>query len=252
MAEHHLRFAAFAALHRKGEPLILFNAWDAGSAATIASAGAPAVATGSWSVAAAHGFADAESLPIDLALANAERIVGAVAVPVTVDFEGAYAVEPDQVGANMLRLAATGAVGCNFEDQVVGGEGLYPIALQGERIAAARKAVGTDFFINARIDLFLKSKPEQHPDAMGEAMERAEAYAQSGASGLFFPGLGDPDLIGRICERSPLPVNIMAHPGAPSTQVLAERGVARISHGPFPYRRMIEWLKGEASRSYRR
>ena len=252
MTDQSSRFAAFAALHRPGRPLVLFNAWDVGSAAAIAKAGAPAIATGSWSVAAANGFADAEDLPIELALANAERIVGAVDVPVTIDFEGAYAVEPDRVGANMLRLAATGAVGCNFEDQVVGGEGLHAIGLQADRIAGARNAVGTDFFINARIDLFLKAKPEQHADAMGEAMERAEAYATSGASGLFLPGLGDPDLIARACEASPLPVNIMAYPGAPSANELASLGVARISHGPFPYRHMIEWLTREAASHYGR
>ena len=252
MTDHHARFAAFAALHRPGQPLILFNAWDAGSAAAIAEAGAPAIATGSWSVAAAQGFADAEGLPIELALANAERIVEAVEVPVTIDFEGAYAVDPDKVGANMLRLAGTGAVGCNFEDQVVGGEGLHPIRLQGDRIAAARHAVGSDFFINARVDLFLKAKPERHAAAMDEALARAEAYAQSGASGLFFPGLGDPGLIARVCEASPLPVNIMAFPDAPSADVLAGLGVARISHGPFPYRRMIDWLKSAAAEHYRR
>ena len=252
MTDHHARFADFAALHRPGQPLILFNAWDAGSARAIVEAGAPAVATGSWSVAAAHGVADAEGLPIELALANAERIVAAVDVPVTIDFEGAYAVDPDQVGANMLRLAATGAVGCNFEDQVVGGEGLHATAIQSDRIAAARNAVGSDFFINARIDLFLKAKPDRHADAMSEAMERAEAYAKAGASGLFLPGLGDPDLIGRACERSPLPVNIMAFPGAPSTDTLAGVGVARISHGPFPYRAMTEWLKAAATEQYRR
>ena len=252
MTDQKQRFVAFAALHRAGEPLILFNAWDPGSARAVVEAGAPAVATGSWSVAAAHGFGDHQEMPVELALANAKRIVEAVDVPVTIDFEGAYAVDPDQVGANMLRLAAVGAVGCNFEDQMVGGEGLHPIRLQGDRIAAARNAVGADFFINARIDLFLKAKPEQHSNAMTEAMERAEVYAKSGASGLFLPGLGDPELIGRACEASPLPVNIMAFPGAPSTEVLAGLGVARISHGPFPYRRMIEWLKAAAAEHYRR
>lgn len=251
MTDHHARVADFAALHRPGQPLILFNAWDAGSARSIVEAGAPAIATGSWSVAAAHGVADAEGLPIELALANAERIVAAVDVPVTIDFEGAYAIDSDQVGANMLRLAATGAVGCNFEDQVVGGEGLHATAIQSDRIAAARNAVGSDFFINARIDLFLRAKREQHERSLGEALERGHAYAAAGANGLFFPGLADPDLIGRACEESPLPVNIMAMPGAPSANVLAGLGVARISHGPFPYRAMIEWLKSAAAEHYR-
>lgn len=252
MTDQQKRFATFAALHRPGQPLILFNAWDAGSARAIADAGAPAIATGSWSVAAAHGFQDAESLPIDLALANAARIVNAVQVPVTIDFEGAYAVDPDQVSLNMLRLAGTGAVGCNFEDQVIGGIGLHPIALQSERIEAAREAVGLGFFINARIDIFLKLKRERHDEGLGEALERAHAYAEAGASGLFLPGLADPDLVGRVCERVTLPVNIMAMPGSPSVDVLADHGAARISHGPGPYRQMIDWLTRTAAEHYRR
>src|SRR3954468_18173070 len=108
-------FRAFAALHRPGDPLILYNVWDAGSAKAVVEAGAPAIATGSWSVAAAQGFSDAESLPLDFAIANAERVVRAVDVPVTIDFEGGYAAEPERVAANMKWLAGTGAVGCNFE-----------------------------------------------------------------------------------------------------------------------------------------
>src|SRR5687767_8739946 len=91
---------AFAALHKPGTPLILFNAWDAGSAKAVAEAGAKAIATGSWSVAAAHGFGDGEGLPLDLAVANAARVVAAVELPVTLDFEGGYAVEPGRVGEN--------------------------------------------------------------------------------------------------------------------------------------------------------
>src|SRR3954462_11236645 len=148
----------FAALHRAGEPLILYNAWDAGSAKVVADAGAKAIATGSYSVAAAQGFDDREAMPLDLALANAERIVAAVDLPVTIDFEGGYAVEAEPLAANMTRLAATGAIGCNFEDQVVGGDDLHPAAVQAARISAARAAVGADFFINAGTDIFLKAK----------------------------------------------------------------------------------------------
>jgi len=250
LTDQQNRFATFAALHRPGAPLILFNAWDPGSARAVADAGAPAIATGSWSVAAANGFADAESLPIELALANAARIVAAVDLPVTIDFEGAYSVDPDGVARNVGLLAATGAVGCNFEDQVIGGMGLHPIGLQADRIAAAREAVGLGFFINARVDTFLKLKRDRHAEGLNEAFERAHAYSEAGASGLFFPGLADADLIGRICERSQLPVNIIAMPGAPSADQLASLGVARISHGPMPYRRMVEWLTAAAADHY--
>jgi 2-methylisocitrate lyase-like PEP mutase family enzyme len=243
----------FASLHRPGDPVILYNAWDAGSAKAVAEAGAKAIATGSASVAAAHGFQDAEGLPLDLALANAERVVAAVDLPVTIDFEGGYAVEPEALAANMARLAATGAIGCNFEDQVVGGEGLHSIALQSERIRAARTAVGADFFINARTDIFLKARAETHDGAkVDAALERARAYAEAGASGFFAPGLADLELLARLCAASPLPVNFMAFPGAPAADDVAAAGVARISHGPFPYKLAMKALKEAAEACYRR
>jgi 2-methylisocitrate lyase-like PEP mutase family enzyme len=246
------RFEIFAALHVHGDPVTLFNAWDAGSAKAVAEAGAKAIATGSWSVAAAAGFHDAEALPLELALANAARIVASVDVPVTIDFEGGYAVEPDGFATNLKRLAETGAIGCNFEDQVIGGEGLHPIALQAERIRAGRAAVGHEFFINARTDIFLKAKPDTHDrDKVEAALDRARAYAEAGASGFFVPGLVDLQLLAWLCERSPLPVNFMAFPGAPEAQAVAGAGVARISHGPFPYRLAMAALKEAAQAIYR-
>jgi 2-methylisocitrate lyase-like PEP mutase family enzyme len=242
----------FASLHRPGEPVVLYNAWDAGSAKAVAEAGAKAIATGSASVAGAHGYTDAEALPIALALANAERVVKAVELPVTIDFEGGYAVEPEAVAANMAALAATGAVGCNFEDQVIGGEGLHPIGLQAERIRAARAAVGADFFINARTDIFLKAKADAHDASrVEEALDRGRAYAEAGASGFFVPGLADLDLLARLCAASPLPVNFMAFPGAPDAAAVAAAGVARISHGPFPWRLAMKALKEAAEAVYR-
>ena len=244
-------FETFAALHVPGEPVILFNVWDAGSAQAVAAAGAKAIATGSASVAGAHGFKDAEALPIGLALANAARVIEAVDMAVTIDFEGAYAVDPEGVAASMKRLAATGAVGCNFEDQVIGGEGLYETADQAARIAAARAAVGKDFFINARTDIFLKAKPEMHDAAMVDAaLERARAYADAGASGVFVPLLADLTLLERFCAASPLPVNFMAFPAAPSAKEVAGTGVARISHGPFPWRLAMAALKDAAAKEY--
>jgi 2-methylisocitrate lyase-like PEP mutase family enzyme len=245
------KYRAFAALHVPGDPVILFNVWDAGSAKAVAEAGAKAIATGSASVAGAHGFTDAEGLPIGMALANAALVVGAVDLPVTIDFEGAYAVEPEGVAASMARLLATGAIGCNFEDQVVGGEGLHDITDQAARIAAARGAVGADFFINARTDIFLKAKADTHDIAkVDAALERARAYADAGASGFFIPGLADLALLERFCAASPLPVNFMAWPGTPPAAEIAATGIARISHGPFPWRLAMAALKDAAAKEY--
>lgn len=237
------KFEDFARLHVPGNPVILFNIWDPGSAHAVAESGAKAIATGSASVAAANGFRDGEELPLEFAIANAERIVGAIELPVTVDFEGGYASDPETVERNLSRLKATGVVGCNFEDQVVGTDRLYSIADQAVRIAAARRGAGADFFINARTDMFLKAPKETHDEAMvEEALERARGYADAGASGFFVPLLADLRLLERVCAQSPLPVNFMAFPDCPSKAQIAAAGVARISHGPFPHRALMAKL----------
>ena len=115
-------FASFAALHVPGDPVVLYNIWDVGSAQAVAKAGAKALATGSHPVGDAAGFGDGQQVPLDYAFANARRISEAVDLPLSVDFEGAYATDPDEAAANVVRLKLTGAVGCNFEDQVIGGE----------------------------------------------------------------------------------------------------------------------------------
>lgn len=152
------------------------------------------------------------------------------------------------------RLTTCGAIGFNIEDQIIGGEGLYSIADQSKRIQAARLAserASVDAFINARTDVFLKTGAEQHDDRLGdEALHRAHAYAAAGASGFFAPGLADERLIARLCEACPLPVNIMVMSHTPSAKRMAELGVARISHGPGPYRLAMRTLEDEARRIY--
>lgn len=249
----HNKARAFADLHRKGWPLVLFNVWDAGSARAVAEAGAKAVATGSWSVAAANGFSDGEELPLELALANAARIVASVDLPVTIDFEGGYAEEPAGAAENVVRLIETGAVGCNFEDQIVRGSGIYPMEKQCARIAAIREAAeqaGVSFFINARTDLFLHAEAAEHTGYLEEAIARAKAYGEAGGSGFFAPGLADLELIRRLSEASPLPVNIMMFLGVPTALELAALGVSRISHGPGPYRQAMEHLKAAARAAF--
>lgn len=244
------RAKTFRALHRKGDPVILFNAWDPGSAKAISDAGAKAIATGSWPVAAAHGFADGERIPRDLVMDNLRRIVGSMNVPVTADLESGYGAEPAVVAETVTLACEAGAAGFNFEDQIVGGAGLHDIAAQTSRIAAAREAadaVVASVYVNARTDIFLKARPDAHDRAMlNDAIERAKAFEQAGADGVFAPGLADEGFIGALCEASPLPVNIIALPHAPDTARLAGLGVARISYGPVPYRRMVAWLEEEA------
>ena len=237
----------FAELHIKGEPLVLYNAWDAGSAKAIHDAGAKAIATSSWSVAAAQGYGDGEAMPIEVAEQIAERIAATVDIPVTVDFEGGYSEDDGELAANVSRLLDLGVIGINFEDRIVKGSGLYSVDRQADRISAIQKAAqrkGVGLFINARTDVFFEHG-EDAVKAVNDALARARAYAAAGASGFFIPGLVDEVQIGRICEGVALPVNVMVMDGVPPNSRLAELGVSRISYGPIPYVRAMETLAQE-------
>jgi 2-methylisocitrate lyase-like PEP mutase family enzyme len=231
--------------------LLLYNAWDAGSAKAILEAGAKAIATSSWSVAGAQGYRDGEAIPIELAEQIIARIAAIIDVPVTVDFEGGYSEDDGELSENISRLLDLGVSGINFEDRVVKGSGLYDIDRQARRVAVIRKAAeqkGVKLFINARTDLFLGQGGDP-AQSVGAALERARAYAAAGASGFFTPGLRDEALIGRICEGVALPVNVMVMDGVPPVGRLAELGVSRISYGPIPYIRAMDALKQEASKA---
>lgn len=238
-------FATFAALHVTGDPLVLYNIWDPGSAQAVAAAGAKALATGSHPVGDASGFGDGQKVPLSYVLDNARRIIAGTDLPLTVDFEGAYSVDADEAAGNVARLKEAGAVGCNLEDQVIGGEGLHPLEAQVARISAIRRAVGDDFFINARTDVFLKLKEDEEA-LVHCAIERGRAFADAGASGFFVPRLADPRQVERVVREVPLPLNLIAFPDAPSKGDWITAGVARISHGPFPFRRLMEQLQSNA------
>lgn len=191
-------------------------------------------------------------MPLELVLANLERIVGAVDLPVSLDFEGGYAREPDKLSENVKKVIEVGAVGINFEDRIVSGEGIYSVEEQSARIRAVRTAaseLSIPLFINARTDIFLSRDTSTHTEEhLQEAIERAYAYAEAGASGFFAPALVNPKFIERLCAESPIPVNILVWPDVPTTKELAELGVARISYGGGSYRIAMDAFK-EAGRS---
>ena len=240
----------FAALHVVGDPLILFNIWDAGSAVAVASAGAKAIATGSWGVAGAFGYKDGEAFPLDFALANAGRIVAVTDLPVTMDLEAGYGADPGGVATSAAAAKAAGVVGINLEDKDPATRQLFSPSDAAARMAAA---ASTGLFVNARADLFILTPAAEHDIAAADAvLERARAYADAGARGLFVPFLRDEALIAYVCERSPLPVNILIHPEGPRHKRLAELGVARISHGHGPWAAAMDWLASEAKAVFAR
>lgn len=225
-------------LHVPGNPLVLVNVWDAGSAKTLAATGVPALATASWAVAAAHGYADGEHLPLEVVLATVREIVAVVSVPVTVDLEGGYGQTPEDVAATVRAAIDAGAAGANLEDGI-GETQLRPLPDMVARLQAARAAAdasGRPFHLNARTDVWLLPADAPGAGDTTEALKRLRAYGEAGADSVFVPGLGlGPDLA-RVVSEQPLPVNVMRGSAAsPTTAEFAAAGVARISHGPMAW-----------------
>ena len=226
----------FHALHRRGDPLVLFNAWDAATAKAIAKT-SPAIATSSGAVAAALGYADGENVPLDLVTGLVSRITAAVSVPVSIDLEAGYGDSADAAAASAVRILQAGAVGINIEDGLSEGKRqLVNPAQHAAKIKAIRdcaQKLGIHLFINARTDPFLLKfgSPDQ---CLNEAARRAKIYAETGADGIFVPGLTDLALIERLVQLTPLPVNIMVTQGLPAIADLTRVGVRRVSLGPWP------------------
>jgi len=222
--------ARFRSLHTT-PALRLANCWDAASAAVIAAAGAPAIATTSAGIAWSLGRPDGDALDRDAALDAIARIVRVVDVPVSADIESGFGATPKDVAETLAAVAEAGAVGVNIEDSNVETPGsLREIADQAERLAAAREGAGPDLFINARIDMYLAGIGEES-ERFDATVARAEAYAQAGADGIFVPGVTDPTVIAALVQAIRLPLNVLAGPGAPAPSELERLGVARISLG---------------------
>jgi 2-methylisocitrate lyase-like PEP mutase family enzyme len=220
-------------LHAAGV-LLLPNAWDAASAAVIALAGAQAIATTSGGIAWSLGHADGQRLTRAEMIERVHDIVAAVTIPVTADIEGGYGPGPEDVAVTVEAVIAAGAVGVNIEDSRAPGGPLFDPAEQAARIQAARAASVSaglpGLFINARTDVFLFGigTPQARLD---HVLARSFAYAKAGADCLFVPGLTDLLVIAKLAEASPLPVSVMAGPGAPPVAELAAAGVRRVSTG---------------------
>lgn len=253
MSDQITRAQTFSDLHVKGNPLIIYNAWDGGSAKTIASCGAKAIATGDHPVGFAHGFGndDFSDFTFDIYLATIKEIASRVGdLPFSVDINNADGLVDAPLAERVHTVLQVGAVGINFEDQLPGGSAVQPIEEQARRIQTIRAAAdefGVPLFINARTDIFAQADASEHADLIDQALERARAYKSAGANGFFVPGLMDIELITKLCEQAPLPINIIRLPGAPCTKDLIAAGVSRISYGPVPQMAMTQWLKEQAS-----
>jgi len=220
-------------LHSRGI-LVLPNAWDAGSAAVIAAAGAKAIATTSGGVAWSLGRTDGHGLTREEMVDQVRRIAGAVDVPVTADVEGGYGPAPQDVAKTVEAVVRAGAVGVNIEDSRAPGGPLFDVREQADRLRAGRAAADRaglpDLVINVRTDVFLFGigEPEGRLD---DVIARAAVYAEAGADCLFVPGLIDLDALASLVKATSLPVNVMAWPGAPTVAEFEAAGVRRVSLG---------------------
>jgi 2-methylisocitrate lyase-like PEP mutase family enzyme len=219
----------FLALHRPGQPLLLPNPWDRGSARLLAWAGFEALATTSSGYAATLGRDDG-SLTRDEALAHAAAIVTATDLPVSADLENCFADSPAGVAETVALAMGTGLAGCSLED-FTGREDdpIYDLELAADRVAAAAEAAHSGpvrFVLTARAENYLHGRPD-----LADTIARLQAYQQAGADVLYAPGLRSIEDIRQVTSAVDRPVNVLAIRGAPTVSELAGAGVSRISVG---------------------
>lgn len=223
------RVAAFHRLHSSG-CFVMPNPWDVGSARALERSGFKALATTSAGFAWTLGRAD-NDVTLDQTLAHLRAVVAAVDVPVNADFEGGYAVDPQQVNANVKLAAATGVAGLSIEDAT--GDELHPLhefELAVERVRAARRAIdesGTGIVLTGRSEGFVCGRPD-----IEETIRRLRAYAEAGADCLYAPRIETVQHASAILAAvSPKPVNLLINAPFMSVREAAALGVRRISVG---------------------
>ena len=219
-------------LHAAPEPLVLVNAWDAASARVVAEApGCRAIATASWSIAAARGLPDGEAISRESMIDAVGVVARAVELPVTADLERGFG----DARVTIESALEAGAVGCNLEDSD-GSGGLWPAQEHAAVVAAARAAgdaAGIPLVINARTDVYLTDviPPDERVVA---ALERGAAYLEAGADCIFVPGVRDLAVLEELAREMGGPVSVLGGAGGPTLAELARIGIARVSYGPGP------------------
>lgn len=221
----------FRALHIKGQPFVLANAWDMGSAKMLAALGAQAIATSSAAHAFTRGRPDGGTLTRDEALAHAQDIVAAVRVPVQGDFENGFGDDPDTCAQTVRLAAEVGLAGICIEDTILPGDAAYDFELAVERIraaSAAARALPHDFVLTARADGLLTGRYD-----LAEAIRRLQAFERAGADCLYAPLIPTMAEIAQVCAATTAPVNVLiaGHTTGHSLADFAALGVARLSLG---------------------
>jgi len=225
-------------LHTPGDPLLLPNVWDVATARAVVTAGFPVVATTSRGVAASLGYDDHEHAPAEEMFAAAARIARGVDVPLTVDAEAGYGMDPAELVA---RLQHAGAAGCNLEETDHAAGTLRDGAQQAKWLSAVRETASAEDYplvINARVDVFLESfiagaEPGTQIDMVPQAVERASAYVKAGADCVYPIALWEPQALKEFMAGVDAPVNVSRVPQMTSLTDVAALGVARVSWAIF-------------------
>jgi 2-methylisocitrate lyase-like PEP mutase family enzyme len=224
-ATQHEKGAEFRALH-DGEPFVIPNPWDAGSAKVLAGLGFRALASTSSGFAFTLGRLDGAATA-DEVVEHAGMLAAATDLPVSVDLENGYGRTPPEVARAIARVAGAGAVGASIEDYDRG-EGIYPLERAVERVAAAAeaaRALDVPFTLTARAENHIRGNPD-----LEDTIARLQAYERAGADVLYAPGLRTGEEIRAVCDAVSRPVNVLAHRGLTMSEIVAAGG-QRISVG---------------------
>ncbi len=237
---HQQMLNQFTALHQQAAPLLLGNVWNVHTAKLAQQAGYQALGTSSHAMAFALGYPDGQQIPFEDIFHVVGRIVSAVDIPVSVDFEAGYAEDPEQVAVYVKQLADAGVVGINLEDGIVknGKRVLGDAEVLVEKIKAIKAA--TAIFINARTDTYTT----KHPGALEESINRALQYQQAGADGIFVPLIETEADIQAFTGKVSLPLNVFTTANLPAYATLSRLGVKRISHGAKQYDQLMKIAEG--------
>jgi len=238
-------------LHHNNKLLVLPNIWNPLSAKLLEDTGYKAVATASASIAFANGYQDGEKIPFDDLIFILKRIVKSVNIPVTADIESGYASNNAVLKENIKRLIDTGIAGINFEDSRHDEQKLFSKEEQSEKISLIKNTAagdGSNLFINARTDVFIKQNHLSKEEKLAEAIERGKAYKAVGADAFYPIFLKEKLSIKRVIKKVALPVNILMLPGIPDFSELKGIGVARISLGPGFLKYAIKSMKNIAEK----